>query len=224
MPDYILGRNDPAYISDAGSGEWCSTGHFTNDLYFYKKYLEELVSGSVYIKIRYPYAREHLLHYLRNTGEDMHVNLNDMMEKSNQLENNYSQELAEAKEFCQSLNPGQHDITSYNFGTGDFISSDPDLFYAIGGYQYWGQGHVSITEDEFKTNSSTADRQCSYNLKFQFMFFDRYNWNLNSANSGVRLGNIIPVTDAFMGEFHQQCLAREFNIFGTIETEVKWND
>lgn len=224
MPGYVLGRDDPEYISDAGSGEWCSTGHFTNEFFIYKRYLEALVSGSVYIKIRYPYAREHLLHYLRNTGEDVHVNLNDMMKRSNKLEGNYSQELAEAKEFCQSLNPGEYSITSSYFKTDDFISSDPDLFYAIGGYQYWGKGQVLIAEDNLKVDSPNSDRLCSYNLKFQFMFFDRYNWNINAANSGVRLGNVIPVTDVFMGDFHQQCLAREFNIFGTIEIKVKWHD
>lgn len=44
------------------------------------------------------------------------------------------------------------------------------------------------------------------------------------SDAGIYAFNIKPVTDAFMGDFHQQCLAREFNIFGTIETEVKWHD
>ena len=224
MSNYILGKEDPEYIIDAGSGEWCGAGHFSEQLYHYKCYLEQLVEGSFYLKYRYPVARDHLLHYLQNTGEDVHINLFDLMSKSNQLRDNYVSELNEAKVFCRNLSPGQHFFTSESVSTDDFISSDPDLFYAIGGYQYWGKGQVLITEDKYKNTMSNGSRLCSYDLTFQFKFFDSYNWNVTVANSEVRLGSVIPVSDDFMGRFHQECLAREYNIFGTIESEVKWHD
>lgn len=83
---------------------------------------------------------------------------------------------------------------------------------------------MQITEDKYKNKMSNGSRLCSYNLTFQFKFFDRYNWNVSVANSGVRLGSVVPVSDNFMGRFHQECLAREYNIFGAIESEVKWHD
>lgn len=224
MSSYILGREDPKYVTDAGSGSWCSSGHFEDKLYYYKLYLKRWVEGHFYLKYRYPFASANLLHYLNNTGEDVHVNLNDMMRKSQQLKDNYFSELNEARAFCQTLPPGQYDITSSQVSRDDFISSDPDLFYAIGGYQYWGKGQVSIAESTDKQTLYHGDRLCSYELKFQFMFFDRYNWSINVAESGVRLGSVIPVSDTFMGRFHQQCLAREYNIFGTIEAEDNWHD
>lgn len=54
MSNYILGKEDPEYIIDAGSGEWCGAGHFSEQLYHYKCYLEQLVEGSFYLKYRYP--------------------------------------------------------------------------------------------------------------------------------------------------------------------------
>lgn len=224
MSSYVLGQEDPKYIIDAGSGEWCSAEHFSNELYHYKSYLEKWIEGSFYLKYRYPLARDNLLHYLRNSGKDVYVNLNDMMRKSKQLRDNYIKELNAAKIFCQTLPPGQHCFTSSHVSKDDFISSDPDLFYAIGGYQYWGKGHVSITENIDENTLHYSDRLCGYELKFQFKFFDRYNWNIKVAGSGVRLDSIIPVSDSFMGQFHQGCLAREYNIFGTIEAEDKWHD
>lgn len=224
MSNYILGREDPKHTADAGSGPWCSVGHFSNEFYYYKYYLERMIDGNLYLKYRYPFAQSNLKHYLGNTGEDLYVNLADMMQKSAQLKNNYMKELKSAKLFCQTLSPGEHYFTSSHVSRDDFITSNPDLFYAIGGYQYWGKGKVIICENSHKSVLTNSDRLCDYYLQFQFMFFDRYNWNVNSTKSGIRLDNVLPVSDIFMGRFHQECLAREYNIFGTIETEVKWHD
>lgn len=86
-----------------------------------------------------------------------------------------------------------------------------------------GEGHVVIKEI-YHSSDSTRDSRCNYSLEFQFHFFDRYNWNITKTDAGVRLGGVIPVTDRFMGQFHQECLAREYNIQGVIEKEVVWND
>ncbi|WP_255475252.1 hypothetical protein [Pseudocitrobacter sp. 73] len=125
--------------------------------------------------------------------------------------------------FCRTLPPGEHYFSSKKINYGDFISNNADLFYAIGGYQYWGKGHV-IVKEIYHPSDNTKDPRCNYSLKFQFHFFDRYNWNINKPDSGVRLGGVIPVTDRFMGRFHQECLAREYNIKGVIEKEVTWDD
>ncbi|HDZ8013043.1 TPA: hypothetical protein RUS85_003676 [Citrobacter amalonaticus] len=62
-------------------------------------------------------------------------------------------------------------------------------------------------------------------MKFIFVFFDRYNWNVNQEDAGVRLGGLIPISDATMGRFHQECLAREYNIWGVLAKDIpQWQD
>ncbi|MDA8478085.1 hypothetical protein NNO04_05130 [Citrobacter sp. Awk 4] len=221
MSNYRLGQNDPPYTIDEGSGPWCSMGHFSDDFFHYKHYLERAVDGNLFLKYKYPYAQYHLLHYLNNTGDDLHIDLSDLMGRSSSLRNEYENELKQAIMFCQLLPPGEHFFVSKEVSHGDFISSNTDLFYAIGGYQYWGKGYVFITE-LYHSSDKMRDTRCRYELKFKF--FDRYNWNITKADAGVRLGGVIPVTDRFMGQFHQECLAREYNIQGVIEKEVIWDD
>ncbi|RBP10813.1 MULTISPECIES: hypothetical protein [Pseudocitrobacter] len=223
MSEYHLSRNDPPLKSDEGSGPWCSMGHFTDKLYYYEHYLKRAVDGNLFLKYRYPYAQQHLMHYFNNTGEDLHVDLSDIMQKSSSLRDEYQKELNQAIMFCRTLPPGEHYFASKKVNYGDFISNNADLFYAIGGYQYWGKGYVVIKEI-YHSSDKTRETRCRYNLKFKFNFFDRYNWNVTKPDAGVRLGGYIPVTDSFMGQFHQGCLAREYNIRGVIEKEVSWDD
>ncbi|EKY5004142.1 hypothetical protein QFX71_003092 [Citrobacter amalonaticus] len=224
MSNYILGREEPKPTADIGSGSWCRVGHFSNKLYYYKYYIEKVIDGNLFLKYKYPFAQRNLRHYLKNTGEDLHVNLSDMMKKSAQLKNNYIKELKAAKLFCQTLPPGEHFFTSSHVSRDDFITDNSDLFYAIGGYQYWGKGKVNIQENTYSSVLTNSDRLCDYFMQFQFVFFDRYNWNVGNKKFGVRLGNAVPVSDHFMGRFHQECLAREYNISGVIETEENWHD
>lgn len=228
MSKYIEGVEDPAYTMDEGSGAWCSAEHFSDELYHYKYYLEKILSGNIFLRYRYPYALEHLQHYFSDTGADINLNLLDVMKKSRQLKQNCDREIDEAIVFCKSLSHGRHNITSSVVSFGYFISDDSDLFYAIGGYQYWGKGEVIINDDgkshsaySYTTNHKSLLRY--YKLRFKFVFFDRYNWNVNQPDAGVRFGGL-PISDRFMGSFHQQCLAREYNIHGVLEIEKEWHD
>lgn len=228
MPKYRLGVEDPWHAIDEGSGAWCSLGYFSDELYHYKYYLENALNGNLYLQYRFPYALEHLNHYFSNTGNDINLNLLDVMKKSRQLKENCDKEIDEAISFCKTLPTGKHNITSSIFNTGDFISDNSDLFYAIGGYQYWGKGEITINNNGAFDNSNThLTNQKShlrhYKLRFKFIFFDRYNWNINQPDAGVRFGGVA-ISDRFMGSFHQQCLAREYNIHGVLEIEKEWRD
>lgn len=48
--------------------------------------------------------------------------------------------------------------------------------------------------------------------------FDRYNWDTGKS---VTIGPIT-VTDAFMGEFHRQGLAREYDCYGSLRRRFIW--
>ena len=58
----------------------------------------------------------------------------------------------------------------------------------------------------------------TYELDFAYKFYDRYNWD--GGKSVTLFG--VKVTDHFMGEFHRQGLAREFDCVGTIRRRFAW--
>lgn len=51
-----------------------------------------------------------------------------------------------------------------------------------------------------------------YELKFTFIFFDRYNCNIDQ-DQGVGIGFGIRVSDKFMGKYHKKCFGKEYNIW-----------
>jgi hypothetical protein len=57
-----------------------------------------------------------------------------------------------------------------------------------------------------------------YELEFEYRFSDRYNWD---AGKSVTFAGIT-VTDTFMGEFHRQGLAKEFNCIGSVRRRFTW--
>jgi len=60
--------------------------------------------------------------------------------------------------------------------------------------------------------------QRSYRLDFEYMLYDRYNWD---GGKQVKIGDIV-VTDHFMGEFHRQGIAREFDCVGSLQRVFRW--
>lgn len=57
-----------------------------------------------------------------------------------------------------------------------------------------------------------------YAVDFDYCFYDRYNWDGKKAVT--ILGTV--VTDEFMGEFHRQGLAREFDCYGSLHRRLEW--
>jgi hypothetical protein len=55
-------------------------------------------------------------------------------------------------------------------------------------------------------------------VDFEYKFFDRYNWDTGKK---VELAGIT-ITDVFMGEFHRQGLAKEFNCYGSFKRKLAW--
>ena len=221
MSGYILGITDPKVVIDSGAGKWCQTGRFSNKTRLYKIGIDKVLNGNVLLSFFYPNAYENLKHYFENTGSDLNLDMTDIMIKSKQLRKFYEKELEEAKAFCSTLSPSSepYNIVSSVIGHGDFGDErNANLFYAIGGYQFWGKGCVKV--DEYSHEDSELKDiienyyptpKNKYNLTFTFVFFDRYNWNIEKQDAGVRLGRVVPISDATMGTFHRECLAKEYN-------------
>jgi hypothetical protein len=66
-----------------------------------------------------------------------------------------------------------------------------------------------------------ADKNGSrkYRLDYEYKVADRYNWDKDKK---VEIFGE-EFTDEFMGEFHRQGMAREFNMFGSIEESIEWD-
>ncbi len=215
MPDYKIGNVPPALNPDAGAGwttTWCMDTPPTMEAIAFKNYIERHLSGAAFA-LGFN-AEKHMRHYLLGNGQDLHVDMGELVKKSDALFGNYLNELNYASEFAQTLPPGEYAIVSTELKSGKFVKIDSNkwginnLYYASGDYKFWGQADVKIKQ--LNDDKNTID------MVFWFHFFDRYNWDIEKDTDVA--GN--PITDKQMGELHRQCLAKEFDLKGLIERKV----
>jgi hypothetical protein len=237
MPDYAFGSTSPDITPDEGSGSWCSAP-MTAERIANKQLLKgALYSGQLDKKFG-PEAVHNLKHYLDKTGNTVVHDGMALLRRSVQLQMVFSAELQAAKQFCQIQAACTNaPICSTKAGWGAFTQEgDPHLFYAIGGFKYWGQGSVSITPVD------AVARQIK--LDFEFHLFDRYNWdsgkkirvpsnewiekargwyrNRNRAPDDPYKDGAITISDTSLQKFHRQCLAKEFDQRAIIRTSIEW--
>ncbi|EOH6202353.1 hypothetical protein ACMAUW_004832 [Citrobacter farmeri] len=205
MSFYKLGIDDPIVFTDTGAGQWCKTPQSWDTL-AYKRAIQMAIALPVIPNLLFgKHSIEHFTHYLNMSGYDYELkDMPELIETSKVLGDAYAKELKEAKVFCEGLAPGQYHITSSKV-EGGYFKGEGDLYFSIGGFQYWGKGYITIAE---------ADNKFNYSLDFEFYIFDRYNWDAGKNILGF-------LDDDFFGEFHRGCFAREFNIYGIYKTDKK---
>lgn len=207
--DYKIGTGDPVITPDPGSGVW---GAKSAELSYIA--LKEMITrpeflSSCVIAIGDD-AVKHLSHYFQNSGRSYTIDLEGMLDEVPTAKKMFEFEVDQARAFVETLPPGTHNITSrtaessYNYKT-----ESKNWFYAVGGYSIWGKGVATVTV----TPSGNE-----YTLEFEYKFFDRYNWDTGKS---VTIAGIT-ITDAFMGEFHKQGLAREYDEIGSIRRRFQW--
>lgn len=202
LKDYKIGTADPTITPDVGAGAWDSEEWTWSNVAL--KRLIVMNIGNVWVRM--PDAVDHILHYFGNSGGDYIIRLQKMIDDVPSAKNVYNGELALAQAFVESLPEGKHSITSES-PSGGYNRKDEswNWFYAVGGYSVWGKGNAIVCKDK-------------YTLEFQYKFYDRYNWD--GGKSVKILG--VTVTDQFMGEFHRQGLAKEFDMRGSVKKTIKW--
>jgi LysM repeat protein len=157
-----------------------------------------------------PDAALHMSHYLWNTGADLTIRLRNMVDDVPSAKTLYDEELQRARDFAQTFPDGSHTFTSANGINGyNRQAESRNWFFAIGGYTVWGKGSVSV---------SSAGGMRTFVMNFEYKFYDRYNWD---GGKSVTLAGIT-INDEFMGEFHRQGLAKEFDCFGSITDSFTW--
>lgn len=209
MPNYKLGTDDPTITPDPGAGAWNSESK-TIKMRAREAALRAVLGGA-YVVIG-DNAVKHLAHYLDNSGRNYTIDLKGLINDVKGEKELYNRELSEAKRYVESLNrTGRFEITSRT-ARGGYIqqSENRNWYFAVGGYSAWGKGVAQVTSD-------AAGRK-SYRLEFKYKFYDRYNWD--GGKKVTIFGQTI--TDEFMGRFHREGLAREFNMYGSYKKTVTW--
>lgn len=205
--DYKIGTDDPPVTPDTGAGPWNSKPKTMSAKVQKAAILDVIPTSIVLIGDN---AAKHVLHYLGNTGKDLRIDLEGMINEVSSAKKLYYLEVDQAKAFVETLPVGTYDITSTKVQGGyNTKSESTNWFFAVGGYSVWGKGKATIQ------NNSTGRE---YSLEFEYKFYDRYNWD-----TGKKVDIFgIEVTDYFMGEFHRQGLAREYNEIGSINRHFIW--
>ena len=206
--DYMLGMADPPIQPDQGAGAWNSRPTEAGYIAL-RAAITEILPAS--IALVGDDAVAHMWHYLNGTGSTYIIDLAGMLREVPSAKARYEDEVFQAQDFVESLPVGSHAITSRSVETGYTLKTESqNWFFAIGGYKRWGVGQARV--------SQSAQGGRSYELDFTYKFHDRYNWDGGKAVTlfGVK------ITDHFMGEFHRQGLAREFDCIGSVRRRFTW--
>lgn len=207
-PFYKLGSDDPPLAHDPGAGPWGAKG--TDFSTFAQRELIRQVLGPAMVYPG-PNAVRHMIHYFNNTGSPLTINLEDMIESVPTAKTALVNEFRQAQRFIQRLPIGTHAFTAK---TGEswynYKQESADWFFAIGGYTCWGKGNATV--------GVGPGGQRRYDVEFLYNFYDRYNWD---GGKKVTIGGI-EVTDEFMGEFHRQGIAREYDCKGVVRRRFSW--
>lgn len=207
---YVVGTSDPQVPVDPGAGPWNTMPASASDHVARLGIVKTLTTTALPFP---PRAKEHMLHYLGNTGDDLWINLELMIQSVPNANRLMYREINLARDFAESLGLHQRpdsctSITSSATSVGyNRAEQDMDWFYAVGGYHSWGKADV------------IADPSGVYTMQFEYKFFDRYNWD---KGKGINIAGLKINTDDFLADFHRKGLAREYNLLGSIRRTVTW--
>lgn len=220
MSNYRIGVGDPVVKFDEGVGGWNTVNPDWQDI----DQISEVLNEDLLTPFKYrwaPDAYEHLVHYLAGTGTEISLNMGSFL-SSTYCRRLYKNEKDEAKRFCESLSANVNQrktfpITSSVAKLGDMgdahikaLPENLNLFYALGGFRYWGKGNVTIEPD--------GKNNFIYSLEFIFCVLDRYNWNPGQA---ARIF-MSQYPDQKIGMLNLYGIAKDFDVRGEYKEFDKW--
>lgn len=207
--NYEIGSKDPGLAHDPGAGIWRSKPAEASYIALKVGIIRILPESSVIIG---PDAAKHMAHYLiDNDGKPLTIDLEGMVRDVPSAKARFKREIEQMQRFVETLPPGSvNSFTSKNVEAGYNTQAESrNWFFAIGGYSTWGKGTATV---------SGTKSEPVYTVDFEYKFYDRYNWD---AGKSITFAGIT-VTDKFMGEFHRQGLAQEYDCFGSFKRRLTW--
>lgn len=204
---YELGTADPPLGPNPGSGTWNSRPATASYVALKAAILTYLVDAAIVIGAN---AAKHMAHYLGNSGSTCDLNLDAMIREVPSAKQALLAEIGQAQDFIEMLPVGKHNFTSRS-AEGGYNGKDEswNWYFATGGYVSWGKGVAVVSQ---------GAKGREYSMDFEYKVFDRYNWDKGKSVTIFK----ITITDEFMGEFHRQGLAREFDCVGSIKRRLSW--
>ena len=210
MPNFVIGTASPIIKHDPGAGFWNSEKPEPKMVALRIAIMIYMVHAAILVGDD---AAKHLLHYLLNSGKEYEFDFQGMVNEVQSAKLLYVREVAEAKNFAETLPPGTHNIVASRIAQGyNKQNQSKNWYFAVGGYSIWGNAKL-IVEHDSKGGKG-------YQMDFILNCVDRYNWDKGKS---VEIFNV-KITDEFMGVFHRQGLAREYNLRGHIKSQLKWGD
>ncbi|MFF0490116.1 hypothetical protein ACFYTQ_13950 [Nocardia sp. NPDC004068] len=199
---------------DPGAGKWNSQPWYSrfDDL----GYAE--IAGAAAMAadaLGYTHAAAHLRHYLEDTGDTLHVNVDSVLHDVGPA-NTAANAIAEGE--IRRIAGNAVASSSYNtpvtFQTnwqGFYItkSMSADWFFAMGGIRLAASGSVTTLEPAHGAQPNVV-------VAYRIHLHDRYNWDKGKSTEIAG----ITVTDKDMGSLHTAGLAREYDIEGS--SDVRW--
>ncbi|MCG8524766.1 MAG: RHS repeat-associated core domain-containing protein, partial [Opitutales bacterium] len=227
LKDYSPGDTDPPLASDPGSGIYNSV----TPTFRYRVMEQTVRAAGLFSGM--PNARKHLYHYLGNSGADLTIDFEDMLDTVPDERRLMMREADLARVYVETLADGKHTFTSRSKSIGNVRKDESeDWHYATAGYEYWGQGTVEIS----------GEGKC-FSMSFTYKMSDTYNWDAGKAvrfkipkgsgwlvqsavgTSGpVRRApnNVLVVEDKAMAQLHLMGLAKEFVQYGEVQKKYTW--
>jgi peptidoglycan hydrolase-like protein with peptidoglycan-binding domain len=207
---FKIGIDDPPLKPDKGAGVWNSEP--TSPQSYFVAYLvmnDVSFLAACWVAIGDD-ATKHLVHYFRNTGADYTIDLEGMLADVKRARTVFHQEIADMVAYVEQLPPDYWAITSkhvtQNRDTYNYQGENRNWFFAIGGYSVWGKGAARVGANG------------TFELDYEYKFFDRYNWD---GGKSVTIAGVT-ITDEWMGRFHREGVAREFNCYGSVKRTLRW--
>lgn len=199
----------PVWIPpDEGSGEYDQRDPGFEDYANYE--LAELIATGGDLTGKEP-AAENMRHFLGNSGDDMPIDVDDMMTSAPQLaaEIEATRQQMGQQAIADAQQSGATGPVTFPINTdwsGYYISESEsaEYFYATGGMQYNVNGSVTAHPP------STPGGEWTYEMNTEVNTRDRYNWD---SGKSVTIGPV-QVDDEQMQGLHQSGLAQEYNIVG----------
>jgi len=206
---FKAGVKNVVITPDKGSGEW-GVEKVTLKAIEFRTQLKAVAAA---YKMVGKDASQNLNHYLDNTGDDLFIDLDRMVDEVPSAMRLWETVVGEAKQFAQSLPEGEHTFVSDKPWNGyNTQKENSNWYYASGGYSVWVKCFARIT------NVVPALKMRRYELDIEYVYYDRYNWDVGKQITfhGVN------IYDADMGMLHRQGLAREFDMRGVMNSSFAW--
>lgn len=157
-------------------------------------------------------AARHMRHFLGNSGQDLTVDVERMLEElpkfriafSDYFEHVFTPDIQKEVEYRLATQspPFSFQYTSLWQFYYAHTSESPNWYHAVGGFSYALGAEVIVQE---------MGGVVTITINTQTHVFDRYNWGPNKKTDIPVLGEI---KDTTLGALHQAGIAREFEIWG----------